>query len=135
MSEERTEKIARNEALYRQVNERIEDLNDMFGEMSGEFFVVCAPATRAAGPGDRPAGLTVSSSARVSAPHPLTLDRPRDRGRRRAERRSACSAHRVSHCPLVAQTSQTVKLNVEGHGLGAVHVAQLEVQNQPGEKV
>jgi len=41
VSDERTEKVARNEALYRQVNERIEDLNEIFGEMSGEFFVVC----------------------------------------------------------------------------------------------
>ena len=31
--------------MYRQVNERIEDLNDMFGEMSGEFFVVASVAT------------------------------------------------------------------------------------------
>jgi len=159
--------------MYRQVNERIEDLNDMFGEMSGEFFVVASVATpyvwsrslcrgrhtsgrgriqlssssgpgtrqlpwrtcrdgsrirgrrevrrqtRAAGPGNRPAGLTVSSSARVSAlgmtgfrgralsaatprsaptdgtpftTNPIRVDTPRGRGRGRAERRGACSS-------------------------------------------
>jgi hypothetical protein len=41
MTDERTKKVARNEAMYREVNERIEDLNEVFGEMSGEFVVVC----------------------------------------------------------------------------------------------
>lgn len=41
MTDERTKKVARNEAMYREVNERIEDLNDVFSEMSGQFAVVC----------------------------------------------------------------------------------------------
>jgi hypothetical protein len=41
MTDERTKKVARNQAMYRQVNERIEELNEAFGEMSGEFVVVC----------------------------------------------------------------------------------------------
>ena len=41
MIDERTRRVGQNEALYRQVNERIEDLNDAFGEVSGEFAVVC----------------------------------------------------------------------------------------------
>jgi hypothetical protein len=41
MSDERAKRVARNEAMYREVNERIEDLNETFGEMSGEFVVVC----------------------------------------------------------------------------------------------
>ena len=40
MTDERTKKVARNEAMYREVNERIEDLNDAFSEMSGQFAVV-----------------------------------------------------------------------------------------------
>jgi hypothetical protein len=41
MIDERTKKVARNQALYREVNERIEELNEAFGEISGEFLVVC----------------------------------------------------------------------------------------------
>ena len=41
MNDEPTKKVARNQAMFRQVNERIEDVNDAFGEMSGEFVVVC----------------------------------------------------------------------------------------------
>lgn len=41
MTDERTKKVARNQAMYRQVNERIEELNEAFDEMSGEFVVVC----------------------------------------------------------------------------------------------
>jgi len=41
MTDERRKKVARNQAMFRQVNEGIEELNDAFGEMSGEFVVVC----------------------------------------------------------------------------------------------
>ena len=41
MSDERTRRVARNQAMYRQVNERLEDLNDALGEISREFRVVC----------------------------------------------------------------------------------------------
>ena len=41
MTDERATRVAHNEALYRQVNERIEDLNDAFGDVTGEFAVVC----------------------------------------------------------------------------------------------
>jgi len=41
MIDERTEKVARNQAMYRQVNERIEELNEVFGKMTGRFLVVC----------------------------------------------------------------------------------------------
>jgi hypothetical protein len=41
MTDERTKKVARNQAMYREVNERIEELNEAFDEMSGEFVVVC----------------------------------------------------------------------------------------------
>jgi hypothetical protein len=41
MTDERTKKVARNQAMYRQVNERMEDLNDAIGEVSGAFVVVC----------------------------------------------------------------------------------------------
>lgn len=46
MTDERTKKVARNQAMYRQVNERIEDINDAFGQISGEFVVVCECADR-----------------------------------------------------------------------------------------
>ncbi len=39
--EERERRIARNEALYRQVNERIQGLNQAFGSLTGDFAVVC----------------------------------------------------------------------------------------------
>ena len=41
MTDERTRRVGHNEALYRQVNDRIEDLNDAFGHVTGEFAVVC----------------------------------------------------------------------------------------------
>jgi hypothetical protein len=41
MSEERTKRVARNQAMYRQVNERLEGLNEAFGEISREFRIVC----------------------------------------------------------------------------------------------
>ncbi len=41
MSEEREARIGRNEALYRQVNERIEEVNEAFGALTGDFTVVC----------------------------------------------------------------------------------------------
>jgi hypothetical protein len=41
MIDEATKKVARNQAMYRQVNEQIEDLNEAFSEMSGGFLVVC----------------------------------------------------------------------------------------------
>jgi hypothetical protein len=34
MSDERTKTLARNHAMYRQVNERLEDVNEAFGEIS-----------------------------------------------------------------------------------------------------
>lgn len=39
--EERTRRIGHNEALYRQVNERIEEVNETFGALSGTFSIVC----------------------------------------------------------------------------------------------
>lgn len=41
MSDERARRVGHNEALFRQVNERIEDVNDAFGGITGEFLVVC----------------------------------------------------------------------------------------------
>ena len=41
MSEERERRVGQNEALYRQVNERIEDLNEAFGAVTGDFAIVC----------------------------------------------------------------------------------------------
>ena len=41
LTDERTERVGRNEALYRQVNERIQDLNEAFSPMTGDFSVVC----------------------------------------------------------------------------------------------
>ena len=41
MSDERTRRVGQNEALYRQVNERIEGLNEAFGTMLDDFRVVC----------------------------------------------------------------------------------------------
>lgn len=42
MSDERTRRIGQNEALYRQVNERIEDLNETFAaNTDGVFTIVC----------------------------------------------------------------------------------------------
>jgi hypothetical protein len=39
--DERSRRVGHNEALYRQVNERIEDLNEAFGAITGDFAVVC----------------------------------------------------------------------------------------------
>jgi hypothetical protein len=39
--DERQERIGRNEALFRSVNERLEDLNDAFATLTGTFRVVC----------------------------------------------------------------------------------------------
>lgn len=41
MNDERTRRVGHNEALFRQVNERIEDLNAAFGGITGEFLIVC----------------------------------------------------------------------------------------------
>ena len=41
MSDERARRVGQNEALYRQVNEHIEDLNDAFGAVTGDFAIVC----------------------------------------------------------------------------------------------
>ena len=41
MADERTARVGHNEALYRQVNERVEDLNEAFGSITGEFAIVC----------------------------------------------------------------------------------------------
>ena len=39
--DERIRRIGHNEALYRQVNERIEGLNDAFSLVTSEFAVIC----------------------------------------------------------------------------------------------
>ena len=39
--EERIRRVGHNEALYRQVNDRIEEINTGFAELTGEFTVVC----------------------------------------------------------------------------------------------
>ncbi len=41
MSDERTRRVVHNEALYRQVNERIAELSDAFEPVTGDFAVVC----------------------------------------------------------------------------------------------
>ena len=41
MTDERTRRIGHNEALYRQVNERIEDLNEAFSMITDDFGIVC----------------------------------------------------------------------------------------------
>lgn len=41
MNEERAKRIGHNEALYRQVNERLEDVNETFGGLTNTFQVVC----------------------------------------------------------------------------------------------
>jgi hypothetical protein len=41
MDTERMARIARNEALFRAINERIEGLNESFGELTGRMVVVC----------------------------------------------------------------------------------------------
>jgi hypothetical protein len=41
VTDERTRRVARNQAIYRQVNERVAELNEAFGEVSGDFLVVC----------------------------------------------------------------------------------------------
>ena len=39
--DEREARIGNNEALFRHVNERLEDVNDAFGSMTGDFEIVC----------------------------------------------------------------------------------------------
>ena len=39
--DERRRRIGENEALYRSINERIEDINETFGMVSGTMAVVC----------------------------------------------------------------------------------------------
>ena len=39
--DERSRRVGHNEALYRQVNERIEALNETFGTVAGDFAVIC----------------------------------------------------------------------------------------------
>lgn len=41
MTGERARRVVHNEALFRQVNETIEDLNEGMGELTGDFAVVC----------------------------------------------------------------------------------------------
>ena len=41
MTDERARRIGRNEALYRQVNERIEDVNAAFNTLTNVFEIVC----------------------------------------------------------------------------------------------
>lgn len=41
MNDEQARRVGHNEALFRQVNERIEDVNDAFGGITGKFVVVC----------------------------------------------------------------------------------------------
>ena len=41
MDEERMERVGRNEALFRAVNEHVEGLNDTFGALTGTMVVVC----------------------------------------------------------------------------------------------
>jgi 5-bromo-4-chloroindolyl phosphate hydrolysis protein len=41
VTDERTRRVGRNQALYRQVNERIEDLNEAFDVITHDFCVVC----------------------------------------------------------------------------------------------
>ena len=41
MAERRKERIGKNEALFRLVNERLEDVNDAFGSLTGDFEIVC----------------------------------------------------------------------------------------------
>ena len=39
--DERTRRIGHNEALYRHVNERIEEVRETFGALNGTFSIVC----------------------------------------------------------------------------------------------
>jgi hypothetical protein len=39
--DERGSRIGENEALFRRVNEQIEDVNDAFGHLTGDFSIVC----------------------------------------------------------------------------------------------
>ena len=39
--DERERRIARNEALFREVNEKVEALNEGFGTLAGQFLLVC----------------------------------------------------------------------------------------------
>ena len=38
---ERERRIGQNEALFRHVNERLRDVNDAFGSVTGDFEIVC----------------------------------------------------------------------------------------------
>jgi hypothetical protein len=39
--DERARRIGENEALFRRVNEQIEDVNEAFGGITGDFSIVC----------------------------------------------------------------------------------------------
>ena len=41
MNERRQERIGHNEALFRRVNERLEEVNDAFASIAGDFDIVC----------------------------------------------------------------------------------------------
>jgi hypothetical protein len=41
MMDERAERIGRNEALFRSINENLEELNDAMAPMTGTFEIVC----------------------------------------------------------------------------------------------
>jgi hypothetical protein len=41
MNDERARRIGHNEALYRLVNEQIEDVNEAFGAITNDFTVIC----------------------------------------------------------------------------------------------
>ena len=41
VSEERQRRVGHNEALYRSLNERIEELNETFATVAGDFSVIC----------------------------------------------------------------------------------------------
>ena len=41
MNEKQMRRVGENEALFRQVNERLESLNESFGEFSHRFSIVC----------------------------------------------------------------------------------------------
>ena len=45
MNDERTRRVVQNEALFRQVNESIERLNEEMSELTGDFSVVCECGT------------------------------------------------------------------------------------------
>ena len=41
VSLERQRRVAHNEALYRAVNEQVEQLNDAFADLTGDFAIIC----------------------------------------------------------------------------------------------